>query len=66
MEEAVKNSCLSQAKLIIHETKAEAFCSACKQHFSIDDFFAVCPRCANNQIEITKGKELKVSKLKVV
>lgn len=63
MEEAVKNTSLSKAKLIFTEIKAEATCSKCDHHFDVDDFFAVCPKCGSFETDIIKGKELKIKKI---
>ncbi len=63
MEEAVKGSCLSNAKLNYTELRAEANCSKCNNQFDVDDFFAVCPKCGSFETDIIKGKELKIKKI---
>lgn len=63
MEEAVKKTKLINAKLRFIEVKAEANCSKCNNHFDVDDFFAVCPKCGSFETDITKGKELKIKKI---
>lgn len=65
MEEAVKGSCMSKAKINLHELKAEAVCSKCDHVFEVDDFFAVCPQCGSFETDIIKGKELKIKKIKL-
>ena len=65
MEEAVKNTCLSKAKIKFIELISEANCSKCGNHFSVDDFFAVCPKCGSFETDIIKGKELKIKKIKL-
>ncbi len=63
LEEAVKNTKLCKAKFKFIETKAEATCSKCDNHFDVDDFFAVCPKCGSFETDIIKGKELKIKKI---
>lgn len=63
MEEAIKNSILTNAKLKFIEITAEATCSKCDYHFEVDDFFAVCPKCGSFETDIIKGKELKIKKI---
>lgn len=63
MEEAVKGTCLNNAKLNFTEIKAEANCSKCEKQFEVDDFFAVCPKCGSFETDIIKGKELKIKRI---
>ncbi len=65
MEEAVKNSPLEKAKVRYHELQAEAKCSKCENIFEVDDFFAVCPKCGSFETDISKGKDLKIIKIKL-
>jgi len=63
LEEAIKETSWKNAKLKFTEIKAEANCSKCNNHFDVDDFFAVCPKCGSFETDIIKGKELKIKKI---
>lgn len=63
IEEAVKNTCLINAKIKFTEVIAEAKCCKCENDFKVDDFFAVCPKCGSFETDIKKGKELKIKKI---
>ena len=66
MEEAVKGSVLESAKINYLNIQAKAVCSKCKNHFDVDDFFAVCPKCGSFETDINSGKDLKIKKIKFV
>lgn len=56
---------LEHAHTSIHEIKAQAQCTECKTVFSPDDFFTPCPNCGSFQLEIIRGKDLKVKSISV-
>ena len=65
LDEAVKNTVLENSKRIMINIMVEAICTKCDKLFEVDDYFAVCPKCGSFETDITKGKELKIKKLKI-
>ena len=65
MEEAVKNSVLSQAKRKIIEIEAKAQCASCKHEFTTEDHYTPCPKCMHPYSDIISGKEMKIKTLKI-
>ena len=65
LQEAVKDSILENAKIIISEIQAKAKCQNCLHVFKIKDLYSPCPNCNELKTEIISGKELRVKSLKV-
>ena len=65
MESAIKDTMLESAKIIINVVEAEARCLECGTLYAPDDLFTPCPKCNSLQIEMVKGKDLKVRSLSI-
>ncbi len=65
LDEAVKNTLLANAKIILHEIQACASCKECGDKFDLHDFFEICPRCQSMDYKILQGKELQVKSIKI-
>lgn len=66
LEEAVKETILEDANIIITHKNAKAKCVKCQKEFQTDDLFTACPYCNAFESEIIQGKELKIKSLVVV
>jgi len=62
---AKKNTPLQKANTKFILISAEAICKDCNNKFLIDDFIDSCPHCNNYDLEIIKGKELKVRSINI-
>lgn len=65
LEVAVKDTLLENALQIIRKIDAAAVCSECKKEFSLETFYSPCPSCSALNIEIIKGKELKLKSITI-
>jgi len=63
IEEASKNTILKKTEFIYNIISAVAVCDACKKEFETNDYFTPCPFCGNPFSDISKGKDLIVSKI---
>ncbi|HBF89002.1 MAG TPA: hydrogenase maturation nickel metallochaperone HypA [Bacteroidales bacterium] len=63
MEEVIKNTCLSNAKIDIEEIKAIAVCEMCQTEFETFDLYSPCPKCNHLYSNIIKGKELRIKSI---
>lgn len=60
MEEAVKNSVLEKAQVVITETEGKSVCNKCQTEFNNSDWYTPCPNCMSMDSEIVAGKELQI------
>ena len=65
LTEAVKNSVLEKARIIINEVPATVKCNDCQHEFAVEDLYTPCPSCHSFDTEIIKGGELRVRSLLV-
>ncbi|MBT3302927.1 MAG: hydrogenase maturation nickel metallochaperone HypA [Bacteroidetes bacterium] len=63
LKEAVKNSMLEEAEILIHEIEGESKCLKCYHIFATENIFDICPKCNHTQCETIQGKELKINSL---
>lgn len=56
----LKDTVAENAEIIIDNIKGFAKCKECSENFATDDLFTICPECNSFNIEIVRGKELKV------
>ncbi len=64
-QQAVKDSVLSHAQLIINKIPGEGLCLECNRRFPMHQLYDACPDCGQYFISIQQGKELKVKSLVV-
>ena len=65
LTEAVKDSVLEKARIIIHEVPATVKCNECHHEFAVEDLYTPCPSCRSFDTKIIKGGELRVRSLLV-
>lgn len=53
------------ARLEIENVPAMAWCAVCQREFPCDDYFAECPRCRTECLELRRGRELQLSSLEI-
>lgn len=63
MEEAVKNTVLANAKLVIINIPGKVKCLSCLHEFEAEDIFTPCPVCASFENDVIQGKELRVKSM---
>ncbi len=66
MQEAVKGTILQDARIAYNTIDAKAKCNSCGEEYLTEDFFSVCPKCNNPYSDITEGKELRITKIKII
>ena len=65
--EAVASGTLAdRAKLVIIETRGEAWCASCAKAVPIQQRFDACPICGGYRLEVLGGEELRIKELEVV
>jgi len=62
---AVKDTLLENAIQIITPVAAAASCLECDKEFSLSWFYEPCPFCSAMNIQIIKGKELKIKSITI-
>ena len=63
LDEAKKNSVISDAKITINNIPAKARCLDCDHEFDVEELFTPCPKCNSFRNDIIQGKELRVKRL---
>jgi len=46
------------AKIHIKTIKTKAKCAKCKKEFEVADFNYTCPKCRNQDVKVTAGREM--------
>ena len=64
--EAVKDTVLQDAELVIETIPAEARCTSCEELFNIREHKAVCPVCGGKDLEVLSGREFNIKEIVVV
>ena len=64
--EAVKDTVLQDAELVIETVPAEARCKTCGEVFNIKEHKAVCPGCGDKDLELLSGREFNIKEIVVV
>lgn len=62
----MQGSVAEDAELNIDTTPGKAFCEGCRQTVRIAQRYDACPICGVAGLRVTRGEELRVSKLEVV
>ena len=65
LEEATKNSVLSEAEINMVPVMATGKCNDCGKEFDMSELYDLCPFCHSTNRTVLKGKELKVKSLSV-
>lgn len=65
MDSACKGSVLDSARFKINHIQAVARCNNCGKEFEVDNVFSICPDCQQYDLDVFKGKEMKVKSLVV-
>jgi hydrogenase nickel incorporation protein HypA/HybF len=63
MEVAGNNSIIKQCEIKIDEIPARAICRSCHHEFEAMDFYVVCPKCQDIQLDFVGGKELLIKSI---
>ncbi|MCD6362626.1 MAG: hydrogenase maturation nickel metallochaperone HypA [Synergistetes bacterium] len=53
------------AVLELEEVEFKGHCRNCGAHFSVEDFWEVCPRCGSDEIDISGGNEFDLIGLEI-
>jgi hydrogenase nickel incorporation protein HypA/HybF len=53
------------AVLEIEEVPLTIRCRQCKEQFTVDDPFMVCPRCEGSDVEMVSGRELEIRSMEI-
>ncbi|MBC8343067.1 MAG: hydrogenase maturation nickel metallochaperone HypA [Bacteroidetes bacterium] len=65
LQEAIKNTMLEKAEIMINQLEGKAVCLKCLHHFQLENLYEVCPECKHPLCSIIQGKELKINSLLV-
>lgn len=65
MEEAVKDSVLEKAEVVLTEVPGRSRCNRCKTEFDNPDWYTPCPNCMAMDAEIIGGLELLITKISI-
>jgi hydrogenase nickel incorporation protein HypA/HybF len=64
-DELREHTCAAGAELQIKRVELMAECSGCGTGFSVSGFRFVCPRCAQGEVRIIRGDELRLESLTI-
>jgi len=66
---ALKNlapgSVIEEAEILIEKPEGVARCTSCGFEFAIEDFLGSCNKCSSFNLEIIKGRELRVKSITI-
>lgn len=65
LEEAKKNTRLSNATINYVEVSGSAKCNDCGHKYDTDDHFSTCPKCSYPYCSVVRGKEMQIKSIKV-
>ena len=69
LEFALKNlapgSVIEAAKIIIEKPEGTARCNMCGNEFNIENFIGSCSSCSSFDLEIIRGRELRVKSITI-
>jgi hydrogenase nickel incorporation protein HypA/HybF len=54
---------LKNTEIIIDEIPAKVKCRSCDFEFEADDYYVVCPKCQNFQLDFLSGRELNIKSI---
>lgn len=63
LDSSVKNTILSNARIVRHDIPGEGRCGDCENYFPMPERFYPCPFCGSYAVAIIKGKELRVKSI---
>ena len=63
LEVAGDNSILKHSEIQIDEIPARAKCRSCQCEFEATDFYVVCPKCQDIQLDFLGGRELLIKSI---
>ncbi len=63
LEVSGDNSVLMKSEIQIDEIPAHVKCRSCQHEFEADDFYVVCPKCQDIQLDFLGGKELLIKSI---
>lgn len=65
LEAAVENEAIGKPVIRIDTIQGLARCRTCGHSYHTSDYFSCCPNCGDTDIEIEKGRELRVKSIVV-
>jgi hydrogenase nickel incorporation protein HypA/HybF len=69
IEFALKNlsrgSVIESSNILIDKPEGEAMCKQCGNIFTLEDFIGCCDRCSSFDLNIIKGKELRIKSISI-
>ena len=60
-----RGTCADDAKLVIIDVEAEAWCMPCAKNVKVKERYDACPDCGSYQLQLSGGDELKLCELEV-
>ena len=57
------DSILKHTEILIDEIPARVKCRSCNFEFEADDYYVVCPKCQDFQLDFLSGRELKIKSI---
>ena len=65
LETLKKGTVMDSASIIIEKPQGMGKCSKCGNEFTIESFLGSCSDCGSQDLQIIKGKELKVKSITI-
>jgi hydrogenase nickel incorporation protein HypA/HybF len=65
-EQATPGTALDGARLEVTRTEGTGCCRICNHSFPVEQLYNACPRCGSYDVDIEKGKELRVQSLVLI
>lgn len=64
-QQAIKNTLLQDAELVVRHIPGKARCLECGHAFSMEELYDPCPQCGSHLSDIVEGKELKIQSITI-
>lgn len=61
----MRGSLAEDARLVINELQAQAWCMVCAESVTITARYDACPRCGSYQLQVSSGDEMRIKELEV-
>lgn len=65
LRSAIKGTILENSHFRLNRIKASAVCIDCRHDFEPEDYLSVCSNCGSSNIEILRGREMKVKSINI-
>jgi len=65
LQSAIKGTMLENSRFKLNRIKAKAVCLDCRHDFEPEDYLSACGNCGSFNIQIVRGREMKVKSINV-